>query len=158
MRRRIGGNGFGANAGVARYRRDRQREWRRARGLQGIVFCQSATVDGEVNFSAEDFALFADGGAVARCAKDGALPLAVNVFRCGQRMVLLVCRTSAGEKSSVGGDHRRVFFFATKSAAGFHLHDAHALRGKREELHQGFVDVVGTLKRAPDSEALVPRS
>ena len=55
----------------------------------------------------------------------------------------------------MGRDHRRIFFLAAKSAARFHLHDAHAISGQIAEFHQRFVYVVRALERAPYSEALL---
>ena len=52
-------------------------------------------------------------------------------------------------------DHGRIFFLAAKRAAGFRLHDANSILGQVEKRHQRLVDVVRTLQRAPDRDALL---
>src|SRR6185312_1673310 len=48
-------------------------------------------------------------------------------------------------------NQRRIFFFAAKASTSFSLNYTNAIFGKVEELHQGFVNIVGTLHRTPDS-------
>lgn len=55
----------------------------------------------------------------------------------------------------MGGDHGGIFFLASEGAACFHLDDADAVGGQGEKLHEGFMDIVGTLKGAPNCEALL---
>ncbi len=58
------------------------------------------------------------------------------------------------QKRGMTGDHRRVLFLATESTAGSHLDHSDLVLRQPEELHQGLVDVVGTLHGAPDGHAL----
>ena len=51
-------------------------------------------------------------------------------------------------------DDRRVLFLAAKTPAGLHLHDAHLVGRQVEERPQRLVDVVRTLHRAPDRDAV----
>ncbi len=55
----------------------------------------------------------------------------------------------------MSGDHRRVLFLASESTTGSHLDHPDFVLRQPEELHQGLVDVVGTLHRAPDGHALL---
>ena len=152
VRRSIGGNGFGANADAGPIVS--------AAGVNGAAGKNDgresfvgAAVDGEVDFSAENSAVFADSGAMAgagRMALRGGRHVFHAVVNNFDRLAGL-----HGEERGVGGDHGRIFFLAAKSAAGFHLHDADAICGEVAELHEGFVDVVGTLKRTPHCEALL---
>src|SRR5271170_8325449 len=59
------------------------------------------------------------------------------------------------EERRVGGDHRGVFFFAAKAAAGLRLHHANAVFREAKEDGESFVHIVGALERAPDGDALI---
>ena len=119
-------------------------------GRQSLV---GAAVNGEIDFAAENFAVFADCSAMAR-SRRMALGGGGHVFHA------VVNHFDGlpgfpGEERGVRGNHRGIFFLAAKRAAGFHLHDADAILGQAEKLHEGFVDVIRTLQRAPDGEAML---
>ena len=152
MRRHTGGDCFSANAnagpivGATGMDGAARKDDRRQRFV-------SAAVNGEVNFSSENSAVSADRGAVARSGR-----MALGGGRHVFHAVIDNFHGFAGlhgEERGVSGDHGGIFFLAAKSAAGFHLNDTHAICREVAELHQGFVNVIGALERAPNGEALL---
>ena len=113
----------------------------------------SAAIEGEIDFTGENFASFTDGGAMARAGR--------MTLRGGGHIFESVINNFYGlagfhrEERGVGSDHRRILFLATERAAGFHLHDTDAIGGESKKFHEGFVDVVRALERAPDGEAML---
>ena len=61
----------------------------------------------------------------------------------------------ARQDRGVAGEHRRVFFLAAKPAAGFGLHDAHAIGRQLQQHHQRLVHVVRALQRSVDGHLAV---
>ena len=61
----------------------------------------------------------------------------------------------AREDRRMTRQHRRVFFLAAESAAGFRLHDAHALGRQLQQHDQRLVHVVRALQRSVDGHLAV---
>src|SRR6185369_18007400 len=59
------------------------------------------------------------------------------------------------EQCSVTGDQRRILFLATKAAARFRLNDADLLGREAKQRNERFVNVVRTLHRTPDRNAVL---
>ena len=66
-------------------------------------------------------------------------------------------RTAGLQRQDRGmaGQHRRVFFLAAEPAAGFGLHDAHAVGRQLQQHDQRLVDVVRALQRSVDGHLAV---
>ena len=55
----------------------------------------------------------------------------------------------------MSGNERRIFFFAAKPAARFSLNDANLFFRQVKQLHERLVNVVRTLHRSPNGNAIV---
>ncbi len=146
MRRRIGGDGFGANADAGPIVRAAGVNGA-ARENDGRKSFVGAAVDGEVNFSGENFAVFAHGSTVARSGRM-ALGRGSHIFHA---VIDNFHRFAGlhGEKRGMCGDHRGIFFLAAKSAAGFHLHNADAICGQDLKVSAGLCECSKDIGASP---------
>ena len=114
--------------------------------------CVSATIDNEIDVHCKQLAVFADRRPVmgfGRMAFSGCRHVLRAVIDQLDGFARFPC-----QQGRVCGDHRGVFFLASKSAAGFRLNDPDFLRRQIEDRHERFLDVVRTLHRAPYGEPL----
>ncbi len=148
--RMIGGNGFAANSdgwpvvrpgGVNCSARQHYRRKRRI----------NSAVNREINFRRQQLAVFADCCANAR-SRRMAFGCRDHVFGAVVNHLDRFARFPR-QQSRVSCNHRRIFFLATKPAAGHGLHHANFFRRQIKQLQQRFVNVIRALHRTPDGYA-----
>ena len=149
--RRVGGDGAAADADIGTFVRAGGMNGATGENDGGKSFV-GAAVEREVDIHGEEFAFTGEGGAMAG-ARRMTLGGGGHVFRAIVNY-FYGFTGFPGEKSGVAGEHGGIFFLAAEAAAGFGLHDADALFGEAEKADERFVNVVGTLERAPNGDAI----
>ena len=113
--------------------------------------CVGPAVDGEVDLAGEEFAVFADGGAVAGAG-------GVALGGCGHVLGAVVADFYGvaglhGEQGGVAADDGGEVFFAAEGSAGFGLDDAAFFGWKVEHEGEGVDEVEGALHGAADRDS-----
>ncbi len=111
-----------------------------------------AAVEAEGDVSAEEFAVFADGGADAGAA-------GVALGGCGEVFGAVVADFDGvaglhGEQGGVGCDDGGEVFFAAEGSTGLGLDDAALFGGQVEDELEGVDDVEGALHGAADGDTV----
>ena len=119
---------------------------RRERGI-------SAAIDEELDVHGQQLAVTRDRSAMPRARR---MPLSGcgHVFRAVVNDLHGLARLERQQRR-MPGDHRRIFFLPSETAAGLGLNHLHLVHRQVEQGHQRSVDVERTLHRSPDRHALL---